>query len=149
MKIKGNVISGIVFHESRCGSTLASNMLAAVPGTRVFSEPGILSYVFPFSKVVLSFLLFLFILLCSVAIAAEIKVLSRRHIHTFFFSFSFSFSFGFSLSLFLFLSFTPSLSCPRPLSLHMCVHTFADVRARVHVRGFVGGCLYVGAGALT
>lgn len=147
MKIKGNVISGIVFHESRCGSTLASNMLAAVPGTRVFSEPGILSYVFPFSKVVLSFLLFLFILLCSVAIAAEIKVLSRRHIHTLFFSFPLSLS----LSVSLFPSFSFFLSPPLSLApaLSLSTHTFADVRARVHVRGFVGGCLYVGAGALT
>ena len=32
------VPAGFVFHESRCGSTLAANALAVIEGTRVFSE---------------------------------------------------------------------------------------------------------------
>ena len=31
--------SGFVFHESRCGSTLAANMLGGVPGAMVLAEP--------------------------------------------------------------------------------------------------------------
>ena len=33
--------SGIVFHESRCGSTLSANMLAVASPTLVYSEPGL------------------------------------------------------------------------------------------------------------
>ncbi|CAN0443494.1 unnamed protein product, partial [Hapterophycus canaliculatus] len=29
---------GFVYHETRCGSTLVANMLAALPPSRVFSE---------------------------------------------------------------------------------------------------------------
>lgn len=29
---------GFIYHETRCGSTLAANMLAALPPSRVFSE---------------------------------------------------------------------------------------------------------------
>jgi hypothetical protein len=32
-------LSGLIFHMSRCGSTLLTNMLAAVAGHRVYSEP--------------------------------------------------------------------------------------------------------------
>ena len=42
-EIRADTTYGVIFHESRCGSTLASNMLAAVPGNRVLSEASVLS----------------------------------------------------------------------------------------------------------
>jgi hypothetical protein len=35
-------LSGLILHESRCGSTLIAQALKAWPGTRVISEPGLL-----------------------------------------------------------------------------------------------------------
>ena len=39
----GGEPTGLIFHSSRCGSTLLAQMLNAVPGTRVISEAGILN----------------------------------------------------------------------------------------------------------
>ncbi|MBX7220290.1 MAG: hypothetical protein K1Y36_10130 [Blastocatellia bacterium] len=37
------VPTGFIFHMSRCGSTLVSNLLKTLPETRVISEPGVVS----------------------------------------------------------------------------------------------------------
>jgi hypothetical protein len=42
----GLPLAGFIFHMSRCGSTLISQMLAALPQNKVLSEPRILEFIF-------------------------------------------------------------------------------------------------------
>ena len=41
----GKAPSGFIFHVSRCGSTLLSQLLASVPGVAVFAEPAVIEAV--------------------------------------------------------------------------------------------------------